>query len=303
MKTEMLHVDYSSRDPQALEAADEQAKKVYRKHGCFLAKGLLSKKDTAPILAYLHGLIRLRMQLAGIETGPDPDGLTRFDDGFVRLSKADRRHGSAIFDACRRLLPLHELSVDPKLIGLARMLMGTDTIIASDIKAIRIDHPDEDTYLFDWHQDYPYVMDSEDAVVFWIPMHDVDETNGCLKVAVGSHKLGVLKVRVLDPRNKRDNKQKFMEIDDKTVVHQFPQISVPAEAGDALVFSTMMLHTSQPNRSSRARWTAQIRFGNFEHPLAVKRSWPGSLRDGSWFDDRHPEHVVNLDEVKQAMQT
>lgn len=295
-----LSVDYSSRDAAARSAADDQAKVVYREHGCFLAKGLLSATQTDPVLEYIRRLIDLRLRSARIVPEPESDGQRRFDDGFLQLSRADRSHGGAIFDAGRRLLPLHQLSVDPDLIHLAAKLMGTETMIASDVKAVRVDHPREDRYLFDWHQDYPYIMDSEDAVVFWLPLQDVDETNGCLRVAPGTHQLGLLDMHIHDFRNQQNNKQKFMEIADPSVVEQYPQVSAPAKLGDVLVFSTMTLHASQANTSSRARWTAQIRFGNFEHPGAVARKWPGSLRDGSWFDEQHPERVVNLDQFLES---
>jgi hypothetical protein len=244
-------------------------------------------------------LIQLRSQSKNIKLKPEKDGITRFDDGFLEMAGIDRKSGAAIFDACRRLLPVHVLSVDSRLINIAKRMMKNDLVIASDVKAVRIDYPDEAKYLFDWHQDYPYIMDSEDAVVFWIPLQDVDDRNGALKVAVGSSKLGLMKLRISDFRNKQNNKQQFMEIVEKDKVNDFPQISVPASIGDVLVFSTMTLHASQPNVSTRARWTAQIRFGNFSNPKSVERDWPGSLRDGSWFDEKHPEYVVNLEELEE----
>lgn len=289
---EDLHVACSGRPID--ETFQEQLADKYHRHGCALLKGLFTPDDLLPTQKYIERLVGLRAQHAQLVS--DATAKDRFDDGFLALNQQDRHHGSVIFDACRRLLPLHVLSVDPRLIAIAQALMETETIIASDVKAIRVDQPDEDKYLFNWHQDYPFIMDSEDAIVFWIPLHDVDDHNGCLRVAVGSHKLGILPMRVNDKRNAQNNKQKFMEIATPSCVDDFPQITVPAELGDVLVFSTLTMHCSQPNRSQHTRWTAQIRFGNFCHPNAVKRDWPGSLRDGSWFDEKHPEYIVNPDD-------
>jgi hypothetical protein len=218
--------------------------------------------------------------------------MPKFDDGVIELARQDRASVGRIFDACRRLLPVHELSVDRRLIDISRAMMGADVIAASDIKAVRIDLPEESKYLFDWHQDFPYVMDSLDAVVFWIPLHDVDETNGALWIAPGSHKLGLQKLAIDDPNNVRNNKQKVMHIADTSFLDRFPRLRVPAEAGDVLVFSTLLLHASGPNISNRARFTLQVRFGNFLHPYAIEKGWPGSMRDGSVFHEIHPEHIV-----------
>ncbi|MEE2707157.1 MAG: phytanoyl-CoA dioxygenase family protein [Planctomycetota bacterium] len=293
-----LHVDFANETVHAPDAA----KQTFQQYGCFLAKGLLSQQDLAPIHRYIQQLIQLRMQHTGITARPDGN-VPRFDDGFLELNKVDRHHGAIIFDACRRLLPLHALSVDERLVTLAQHLMDGNLVIASDVKAIRIDHPNEDKYLFEWHQDYPYIMDSEDAVVFWIPMHDITHQNGCLNLAPGSHSLGLLPMRIHDLRNTANNKQGFMEIADPAIADDFPQIELPMEAGDVLVFSTLMLHASGQNTSTRPRWTAQIRFGNFANDKSIRRDWPGSLRDGSWFDEKHPEYVVNLKELLESDQS
>ncbi len=294
-----LRVDFAGGNADALDLA----KQTFQRYGCCLVNGLLTSEDFEPIHDYLRQLIQLRMQHAGVTAKPDVDGQRRFDDGFLQLTQADRHHAEVIFDACRRLLPLHMLSVDERLVNLAQQLINGNLIMASGGGAIRIDHPNETKYLFKWHQDYPYIMDSEDAVVFWIPMHDINHENGCLNLAPGSHNLGLLPLRIHDLRNSTNNKQGFMEIADPAVADRFPQIEVPMKAGDILAFSTLALHASGRNTSSRARWTAQIRFGNFAERKSIRRDWPGGLRDGSWFDEKHPEYVVNLKELLEPEQS
>lgn len=222
---------------------------------------------------------------------PETDGQSRFDHGFVQLNQLDRKHGSVIFDASRRLTPIHQVSVQPKLLDISRALMNTDTLMCCEHKPVRIDQPSEDTYLFDWHQDFPFIMDLEDSIVYWIPLHDVDNDNGCLIVAPGSHKLGVMPMNVRDPQNRGDNKSRTMHIKDLSPLEQFEHYTVPMHKGDVLVFSTLLLHRSQANMTTRSRWTLQIRYGNYEYAKAVGRDWTGTLRDGGWLGDRHPEYV------------
>lgn len=283
-----IQVDFAH---QKLSDAIHQAKNIYEENGCFLAKGLFKSEDLQPICYDIEKLIKLLYQHKQLELFPELDGNNCFDDGLTWLAAYDRQLVARIFDACRRLLPVHVISVDQRLQEISRILTKSEILSASDIKAIRIDLPNEEKYLFDWHQDYPYVMDSLDALVFWIPLQDVDEINGCLNIALGSHKLGLQKLTILDHNNKQNNKQKFMQLAHPEVVNQFSQIRVPCQFGDVLVFSTLLLHASGANMSQRARFTLQVRFGNFAHPMAIEKGWPGSLRDGTFFHETHAESV------------
>jgi len=286
-------LDVSFNDKPFGEAVAE-AQALYAQHGCFLARGIFSADELKPIQRDVSELVKATYKNIN---RPGPSNPKRFDDGVVELARIDRKLISKIFDAGRRILPVHELSVDKRMIGLSKALMGTELISASDIKALRIDLPSEDKYLFHWHQDYPYVMDSLDAVIFWIPLQDVDETNGALTVALGSHHAGVQKLVLIDPDNKENNKQKMMKMADSDAASKFPQMQVPARLGDALVFNTLLLHASGANTSDRARFTLQVRFGNFLHPKAIEKGWPGSMRDGSIFHALHPEYIAGNEEA------
>jgi ectoine hydroxylase-related dioxygenase (phytanoyl-CoA dioxygenase family) len=280
-----LSVDFSRQD---LNAALSSAKSVYEKNGCFLARGLFSPEDLQPVRADIDALADIQAQVSGLDL-PDDVELCR---KLAILGKHDRRTIARIFDACRRLLPVHQLSVDPRLVEIARAATGTDLLAASDMKPVRIDLPNESKFLSPWHQDYPYVMDSLDAVVFWIPFHDVDESNGALSVSPGSYHEGLQDLVLTDPENSADNKQMMMHIADLSVLERNAPLRIPASLGDVLVFNTLTLHASAPNTSDAARLTLQVRFGNFRHPYAIEKGWPGSMRDGSVFHKIHPEHIV-----------
>jgi ectoine hydroxylase-related dioxygenase (phytanoyl-CoA dioxygenase family) len=286
---ESLHVAFAGRP---FDQAVNEASALYDEHGCFVAKGLLSPADIEPTQQHIWSLVDALYERAGLARPGGRNGEGSFDDGVIELARTHRKLVSHLYDAGRRLLPVHQLSVDRRLVDLARALIGTDVLAASDINAMRIDLPREDKYLFDWHQDYPYVLDSLDGVVFWIPLQDVDEINGCLTLAPGSHKLGLQKMVLVDPDNRQKTRQKSMRIAGSDAIDRLPQVRVPARVGDVLVFSTLLLHASGPNKSSRARFTLQIRFGNFLHPVAVRNGWPAAMRDGAVFHDLHPDYVA-----------
>lgn len=295
-----LRVDFSSSSTDGFRIAKEQAKKAFDEYGCFLARKIFTGTDLDPIRHDIQHLIQMRMRYGGLQKQSEPLPSLAFDEGFMQLNKMSRAHGGVIYNACRRLIPVQRLSAHPKLTALSKFLMSAEFLIGDSLNTVRIDQPNEDTYLFPWHQDYPYIQDSEDGVVYWIPLQDVNQSNGWLRCAIGSHKQGVAPVRMVGSGNETDSRARNLELADPSLPDKYPQVSVPVNAGDALVFSTLLLHRSQPNTNDRARWTIQIRHGNFEHPKAVSKGWPGPIHHGFHFDQTHPEFVSNIDELRSV---
>jgi hypothetical protein len=121
-----------------------------------------------------------------------------------------------------------------------------------------------------------------------------------LRLIPGSHRLGVLPVNVTDPHGAGASRAHSMEIADPSVADSMPAVNVPVPMGDVLVFNTLLLHASNPNRSTRSRWTIQYRYGNFENDRALAKNWPGAMNFGRGFEKTHPEYVANLSELNGA---
>lgn len=264
-----------------------KAKKFFDEHGFFIAKNLFSTNEIEEIENEIKKIIELRMNHIGMSN--EYDSNTDFDENFKKLCKKDRTEGSVIYDACQRLTPVHALSTHPNLLDLMKNLMLTDTLISCNLKAVRIDHPNESKPLFLWHQDYHYMQDSEDAIIVWFVLRDVKEKGGCLLVAPSSHKEGILPVKLLDA----GSTTRSIEINDLDVLDKYNVVEAPLKKGEILIFSTLLLHKSQINKSNHTRWTIQLRFGNFEHEKSIKRKWPGRVAEGFPFEKYHPEYVVN----------
>ncbi len=104
---------------------------------------------------------------------------------------------------------------------------------------------------FPMHQDDPFYPHTDgryiDALVH---VDNADEESGCLKFLAGSHKRGVLK-HITGP-----DIEPFLPTD------QYPlsdAVSVPAKAGDVVVFHLWTVHGSALNRSGR--WRRLVRVG------------------------------------------
>lgn len=260
---------------------------IYNRFGCVLLRGFFAAAELAPLREELRQLIDLLRANAGLPVREPAPG-ERFDAGFLELVAKDPEAGKALFDACRRLPSVHRLSVAEKPMALAQALMAAGLPMVNPYKTVRIDYAQREDYLLPWHQDYPYVQDSIDALILWIPLHDVDEHNGCVMVAPGSHRGGIQPVRMRDcgPCGKQ------LELAEPGVTARWPHLRIPARAGDVLLFSTLMLHRSFPNLTPSPRWTLQLRYGNYADPFVLRRHWPCSHYELNWFDRQHAEYVA-----------
>jgi Phytanoyl-CoA dioxygenase (PhyH) len=261
--------------------AGRRAAEVFAEQGCFVARGLFRNADLEPIRAAFRRIIGLHRQAMGLPPRPD-DSSAPFDDGFLELIELDPDGRRLIQMTSMFALPLVQFGADERLARLSRRLMNTDAVIASDLQSIHISLPREEAHLLPWHQDYPWVQDSEDALIYWMPIRDLPDGNAALRVALGSHRLGVLRLLERDGR--------LMGLADPEVADRFPQRVVSLRAGEALVLSTLLLHRSVRNNGDTTRWTSQVRHGNFANPKAVRRRWPGPRPDRTPFSETHPEY-------------
>lgn len=94
------------------------------------------------------------------------------------------------------------------------------------------------------HQDWTVVNEPEfDSITVWIPLQDVNETNGAIQVIDGSHRFSTaLRSPTLeDPfKNVQNELRKDLKL-------------VPMKAGEAFIFSQALLHASPPNLSNQPR--------------------------------------------------
>ena len=282
-----VHGDWSAEQPLS-----DTALATYTDQGClrlrgFADSGLLARfREEAAVL--------ISLVLDELRLGGGTSHIDRFDRGLDLLLAADRARVGHLYQAVRKLPSVYSLITAPRVWAVMRQLMGTHLPgIYPSGTGVRMDHPSEDTYLSPWHQEYPYNLTSDNAVTLWLPLVDVDETNGCLLLAPGSHRLGALRVRVHDPLNARRNANETMDVVDlDAALARHPALSVPAVAGDALVFHTFVLHRSQPNRSAATRWTLQARYFDFLNPTAIRHDWVGGMNEGVDFRRYHPELIA-----------
>jgi ectoine hydroxylase-related dioxygenase (phytanoyl-CoA dioxygenase family) len=108
-----------------------------------------------------------------------------------------------------------------------------------------------------WHQDFPYwpmndEIGSEDVnrtktVSAWIPLDDVDETNGCMMFVPGSQKIGKLQgIDLVNPQNIFDEAK-------GTAIDTTKPVQVPLRKGSCTFHNGLTFHYAHANKTDKPR--------------------------------------------------
>eukprot|EP01052_Picozoa_sp_SAG31_P035899 SAG31_NODE_4395_length_3271_cov_3.996217_3_plen_249_part_00 len=116
-------------------------------------------------------------------------------------------------------------------------------------------------------------------VSLWLPLVDVDESNGCLRFVEGSHKLGLLPVR---PKLDVKTGMKSSALEPVQRPESYGSIvPVPMRVGSVLFFHNNVLHGSEGfTRDRHVRWSIDLRYGPADQvtPLPITESLSALLR-------------------------
>jgi len=107
---------------------------------------------------------------------------------------------------------------------------------------------------WEWHQDYGYwyknqFMFPDQLISVMIALTPANKANGCLQVIPGSHKMGRVNHGFTGEQVGADMQMVNNAL--KTMDVIYPEL----ESGDALFFHSNILHRSEANLSSHARWS------------------------------------------------
>jgi phytanoyl-CoA hydroxylase len=143
---------------------------------------------------------------------------------------------------------LHRWALDPRFIEPMQDFVG-DPNPGLFTEKLNLKRPEQGG-VNPLHQDYPYWLDTAEApervATAMLFLDDADEGNGCLRVVPGSHRSGRW-------RNRTDSDEfGGNEID----VDAYPDVApqpLPLAAGSVVMFGSLLVHCSAPNRSDRER--------------------------------------------------
>jgi ectoine hydroxylase-related dioxygenase (phytanoyl-CoA dioxygenase family) len=105
-----------------------------------------------------------------------------------------------------------------------------------------------------WHQDYVYWFGTP-KVSAWVALDDATLENGCLRVVPGSHSWGLLPHEKFNERVGFDNRVPAERVDNLCRRFRASVVDVPLPAGHAIIFSDLLLHSSNPNKTGADRYS------------------------------------------------
>jgi ectoine hydroxylase-related dioxygenase (phytanoyl-CoA dioxygenase family) len=266
---------------------DDTMLAAYKRDGAVVARSAIEKSLLEELVDTIKDMVAVRMKSLGLSA---PAALDR---SFDALCNHDRSLGGEIYRAARLTPAYLRIVSHPGLEKIAAALMNTDrAAVVPEQCNLRIDRPGEDKFLLHWHQEYPYHLISQHAVVAWIPVMPMTLDMGPVKYVAGTH--GKLRHASLNlDKVVAGNSTSFIKLvgcDIEELERNAKDALI--EVGDVLLFHTFLLHRSAPNRGKRARWTIQIRYGDFKDSEFVSRGFSyQAANEPSRFGALHPNYV------------
>lgn len=249
-----------------------------------------------PIQIGVYRIIGEVLARAGIPDDRTPFSPESFDQKYQELIAMDRSLGGLIYDAVKQIPAFMRLCASPELEhNFLALRPGSVPGLAAGGYGIRIDNPNEEKFRAPWHQEYPGQLRSLNGLVFWTPLVEVTAEMGPVKIAVASHKDGVIPVYTKDPKNpEKSGAYALILRDEEALVSQFEQVSPLTKPGDLIIMDFLVLHASGQNVGHRSRWSMQLRYFDFAEPTGAGHGWKGSFASGVDFGKIHPELVLEL---------
>ncbi len=115
------------------------------------------------------------------------------------------------------------------------------------------------------HIDYPSHRGSENAVTVWAPLQDLKIGHGTLQILPGSHKFKTVSGSI------KKNNIKRLDLSKRN--YENKMVDLKMNAGEAVVMSQFLIHSSGENISSKIRFSLDFRFNDLMNKTFALRKY------------------------------
>ena len=236
----------------------------YKKNGFVLLKNFIDTSVIDKIRNEAKQIFLIQLKRIDLIKTTDISE-TEFEQALYRLFEKDFQLLVYCGKQLQHLISLHQLSLSEQIISQLHEL-GLGFPIINVRPVIFFNNARLGKRDVDWkkpaHQDYRTTQGSLDSIVVWIPLIDIPKELGALEIIPGSHMQGLLDYEVSNDYHTLKS------------VEQNRLISVEVKKGDALFFSTLLVHQSGNNITDKIRWSCHFRYNNIEDKSFIDRGFP-----------------------------
>jgi phytanoyl-CoA hydroxylase len=217
----------------------------FEAHGYYVLEDFLSAEELAACGSEIERLHHLG---SAFKSDGD-DRVKQFQ--LEPYAKSDEQDGLPVLRKIEQTREFSDvfrnLAQHPKLIPVIRALLGEDLLLFRSTLMLK---PANHGSAHSFHQDSAYwPMRPPSLVTVSIALTDSTPVNGCIQVIPKSHEWGMQEWGTI-ARESDDSLSNRPDLDTSQV------IEVPLKAGSALMFNSLVVHGSGPNRSPNPRHTA-----------------------------------------------
>jgi hypothetical protein len=240
-------------------------RETYRKQGFLLLRNFFEKEDILRLHAEAKEVFISQIKRHNPNT-PDLTIERNFEDSLYDLFEKDFETVVNCGKQVQHLVLLHRLGTEPRVIealsalGLSFPVISVRPVMYFNNRRLA---KKEDYWRLGAHQDWRSSQGSLDAITIWMPMVEVDKSLGALEVIPRSHKWGLLE---------SEKVSYYGKISETLPESEF--VPVEAAPGDALFFSSFLVHRSGTNTTDSIRWSCHLRYNNFAEQTFIGRGYP-----------------------------
>jgi ectoine hydroxylase-related dioxygenase (phytanoyl-CoA dioxygenase family) len=244
-----------------------EARTSHTAQGYYVARGCVDHALIDALLQDINQVLTVQLDRCRLPSAASGEDLEGIYDKLKMLFRHDQAVYLATLRVFNKFKSLYELflaeSIASACSGLGMTLPIMHTLPLFHILSNRL-VIDGGYHGFEAHQDWSGLQTSLNAIVVWVPLHDIDRGRFPLEVLPQSHLHGVCR-GVLDGQG--------YKIDDSYLVGQ-EFVPVTVRKGDVVFLSPFTIHRTGLTDTDELRLAASWRYEDALEPTFVERKYP-----------------------------